>query len=214
MRREFESCPFITITGLLGTYDDCITWLSGLKTAQEYKSVTIMFLGNSFGNMKSYEEASFFLERFSIACRHAHLSCRFIVSTDICQNDTKVLDAYNIQEPELQSFLLHALESANLALEYKAFNLVDWTTSTWLETGERTLHFYVTAKRDLLVPLPVSATEIESVAIGKGERIRVVGSGKWSMGAMSGISEQAGFQVQHYWKDDAGDYCKYSIQPF
>ncbi|KAI0449216.1 histidine-specific methyltransferase [Xylaria acuta] len=214
MKREFEGCDFITITGLLGTYDDCITWLSGLEMAQGYGSATIMFLGNSFANMESHEEASFFLERFRIACRRAQLACRFIVSTDICQNDTKVLDAYNIHAPELQSFLLHALESANMALDHKAFNAADWTTSTWLDNCERTLHCYVTAKHDLLVSLPVSCTEMETVAVRKGERVHVIGSGKWSKEAMGSISEQAGFQIQHYWKDDAGDYCKHSIGPF
>ncbi|KAI8945775.1 histidine-specific methyltransferase [Xylaria longipes] len=211
MRREFEGCHFITITGLLGTYDDCITWLRGLEMAQQYRSVTIMFLGNSFGNMESHEEASFFLERFRLACRRANLVCRFIVSTDICQNDAKVLDAYNIKGPELQSFLLHALESANLALDYRAFNPADWTTSTCLDNRERTLHCYVTAKSNLLVPLPVSRNEIETVAICKGERVHVIGSGKWSKEAMGSISEQAGFQIQHYWKDDAGDYCMFLL---
>ncbi|KAI0106222.1 histidine-specific methyltransferase [Nemania sp. FL0031] len=211
MAREFEDYHSFTITGLLGTYDDCLTWLSELEASQEYRSVTIMFLGNSFANMKSHEEASFFLERFSIACRCAHLACRFIVSTDICQDDTKVLDAYNIQVPELQSFLLHALESANSALDYKAFNLADWTISNWIDNCERTLHCYVTAKDDLLVPLPISCNEIETMAIRKGERIHVIESGKWSKEAMGHISEQAGFRIQHYWKDDADDYCMFLL---
>ncbi|KAJ2999321.1 hypothetical protein NUW58_g38 [Xylaria curta] len=210
MSSEFEDCHLITITGLLGTYDDCITWLSGLKRAQENISVTIMSLGNSFANMKK-QEASLFLERFHIACRHAHLACRFIISTDICQNDTKVLDAYNVQTPEFQSFLLNALESANLALDYQAFNPADWTTSAWLDSCERALHFYATAKHDLLVTLPVSCNERETVAVRKEERVHVVTSGKWSKEVMGGICEQAGFQIQQTWKDNAGDYCMFLL---
>nr|ABF29401.1 hypothetical protein [Xylaria sp. BCC 1067] len=210
---EFEDCHLITITGLLGTYDDCITWLSGLKRAQENISVTIMSLGNSFANMKK-QEASLFLERFHIACRHAHLACHFIISTDICQNDAKVLDAYDVQTPEFQGFLLNALESANLALDYQAFNPADWTTSARLDSCERALDFYVTAKHDLLVTLPVSCNERETIAVRKEERVHLVTSGKWSKEAMGSICEQARFQIQQTWKDNAGDYCKHSIEPF
>ncbi|KAI0478120.1 histidine-specific methyltransferase [Xylaria cf. heliscus] len=211
MRREYEGCHFITITGLLGTYDDCITWLSEFQGTQGYRSVTIMFLGNSFANMKSHKEASFFLERFSVACQRAHLACRFMVSTDICRDDTKVLNAYSLQEKETPRFLLHALESANIALDYKAFDPADWKVSGWLDNCHHTLHFYVTAKKDLLVSLPVSSNEIETVAICEGERVHLVGSGKWGEEVMGSISGQAGFQIQHTWKDGTGDYCMFLL---
>ncbi|GAW19309.1 hypothetical protein ANO14919_087950 [Xylariales sp. No.14919] len=214
IRKEFEDCDSITITGLLGTHDDCITWLSGLKMMQEYSSVTIMFLGNSFANAGSHEEASLFLERFRMACLRSHVACRFLVSTDICQSDTKVLDAYNPQTSEMRGFLFNALESANSTLDHQAFNPADWTPYIWLDSHERTLHFYVTAKQDLLVSLPVSSNEIETVAIRKEERIHLVSSGKWSKETMGRISEQAGFQIQHHWTDDGGDYCKQSISSY
>ncbi|KAI3326430.1 histidine-specific methyltransferase [Xylariaceae sp. AK1471] len=211
LRRSFEDCPFITITGLLGTYNDSVTWLGGFKSLRKYRSVTVLWLGNSIGNMDSQEQASFFLERFSTACQHAQLACRFVVSTDICQKDAKVLEAYDAQGPELRDFLLNALEAANLALGYKAFSTDDWTLSSWLDNYERTLHFYVTAKHDLLVPLLSSANGSKTVAIRKGERIHIVASGKWSEGAMGSICERAGFQIQQRWKDDAGDYCVFLL---
>ncbi|KAI1109267.1 histidine-specific methyltransferase [Nemania sp. NC0429] len=214
MKREFEGCHSITVTGLLGTYDDCITWLSGVKLMQECRSVTIMFLGNSFGNMDSHEDASLFLARFRTACLRSHLACRFIISTDVCQNDTKILAAYDIREPALQNFLLNALESANLAFDRQVFNPADWTTATWLDSRKRTLHCYVTAKNDLSASLPVSDNEVEKVSIRKGERVQVITSGKWGKEAMRRISTQAGFQIQDHWEDDDGDYCKRSVPSY
>jgi uncharacterized SAM-dependent methyltransferase len=211
LRRSFEDCHFIMITGLLGTYDDCVTWLSGLESPRKDQSLTFLWLGNSISNMDSQKEASGFLERFSTACRHAQLGCRFVVSTDICQKDAKVLEAYDIEGSELRDFLSNALESANLALGYEAFSAADWTPSVWLDNYERTLHCYMMANRDVLIPLQSSAYSRETVAIRKGERLHVIASGKWSEDAMGSICEQAGFRIQKRWKDNAGDYCKRSF---
>ncbi len=93
LKNAFKESPFITITGLLGTYDDCVAWLSGLKSPRGLGSVTILWLGNSIANLDSQEQASAFLARFGTACQHARLACRFVVSTDICQRDEKVLEA-------------------------------------------------------------------------------------------------------------------------
>ncbi|GAP83930.2 putative duf323 domain-containing protein [Rosellinia necatrix] len=211
LQRSFEGCHYITITGLLGTYDDCLTWLSGLKGIRLYRSVTILWLGNSICNMNSQEEAGAFLGRFNAACGYSGLGCRFILSTDICQNDDKVRDAYNIQGPELQDFLFNALESANVALDYKAFSAADWTLSSWLDNYKRTLHIYLTANRDVLVQLPSSFNGDGAVTIRKGEKMHVIASGKWSEEAMESICEQAGFRVQQRWKDNASDYCVFLL---
>ncbi|KAI2625239.1 histidine-specific methyltransferase [Xylaria nigripes] len=211
LEREFADCRFISIAGLLGTYDDCIAWLSGLKSLRERQSVTIMFLGNSFGNIKSPDEASGFLERFSTACQHAQLACRFLVSTDICQKHVKVLEAYNVQTPEFRTFLINALRSANLALGYEAFSPADWIASNWLDIYERTLRLYVTAKHDLLIPLPLPGNKSGTVTIRKGERIHLINSAKWNEEDMGSICKQAGFQIQQRWKDVTGDYCVYLL---
>ncbi|KAI1181189.1 histidine-specific methyltransferase [Nemania sp. FL0916] len=210
LREEFADCPLITITGLLGTYDDSLIWLSSLKGHQACQSATILWLGNSICNMSTQEEASIFLERFSAACRHADLACRFVVSTDICQNEDKIMDAYDLDKPEMQSFIFNALDSANAALGYEALSAADWVPTSWLDNYEHTLHFYLTAKRDVHVPLRFSMG-IGTVTIRKGERMHVIPTGKWSEDVMSSVCERAGFQIQQRWKDISGDYCVFLL---
>lgn len=209
-----------------------MTWLSGLKSARSLGIggsgssggvVTILWLGNSIANLDSQDQASAFLSRFGAACgRRARLACRFVVSTDICQRDAKVLDAYDVQRPEYRDFLLNALGAANRVLGYDAFRADDWMPASWLDRRERNLHFYLTARRDVLVPLAAQETggngnghggaqESGVVAIRKGERVRVVTSGKWSEEAMGQVCRQAGFHIQHSWKDETGDYCEYTV---
>lgn len=210
LRNSFRDSPFITITGLLGTYDDCITWLSGAKNLSEYQSMTILWLGNSIANMDSPEEASIFLERFGTACERAQLACRFIVSIDICQKDAKIKDAYS--GPELRDWLLNSLETASLALGYDAFSSADWKDSTWMDNHSRTLHVCLAARRDVLIPLPSPSNCSQVVAIHKGQYVTMIRSGKWKEETVGDICEQAGFQMQQRWKDDDGDYCKSSFR--
>ncbi|KAI0521402.1 histidine-specific methyltransferase [Xylaria bambusicola] len=213
LRKVFRDCPFITITGLLGTYDDCVAWLAGLKNTSVNGSVTILWLGNSIANVNSQDEASAFLERFGTACQRADLACRFVVSTDICQKNHKVLEAYDVERPEYREFLLNGIEAANLALGYAAFSLEDWQPNSWLDELERNLHFYLTARRDLLVPLAPENVDggnaMNAVKVFKGQRVRIVTSGKWSEEAMRGICSRAGFHIRQQWKDETGDYCEY-----
>lgn len=107
-------------------------------------------------------------------------------------------------------------------LGYDAFRADDWMPASWLDRRERNLHFYLTARRDVLVPLAAletggngnghgGAQESGVVAIRKGERVRVVTSGKWSEEAMGQVCRQAGFHIQHSWKDETGDYCEYTV---
>lgn len=225
LRNEFKDSPFITITGLLGTYDDAVSWLAELKNARSLGSVTIMWLGNSIANLDSHDQASAFLARFNKACQQSHLACRFVISTDNCQRDAKVLEAYDVERPEYRDFLLNALEAANRVLGYDAFSAADWTPGSWLDQRERNLQFFVTARRDVLVQLSPATNGstngkaagahggtthgTNAVTVRKGERVRLVTSGKWSEADMGQICARAGFRIRQSWKDASGDYSTF-----
>ena len=212
LKREFQDSPFITITGLLGTYDDCVEWLSSLKSPRKMGSVTILWLGNSIANLDSQEHASAFLERFRTACKQVCLACRFVVSTDICQSDDKVREAYDVDRPSCNKFLLNALEAANRVLGYNAFDPGEWELNSRLDERERNLHFYLTARRDVSVQLPLRNDNGSAVTVRKGEGVRCMTSGKWSEEAMGQVCRRAGFHIQQRWKDESGDYCECNHQ--
>ncbi|KAI1824255.1 histidine-specific methyltransferase [Xylaria intraflava] len=209
LKKAFQDCKFITITGLLGTYDDGVAWLSELQHQQANQSVTIMWLGNSMCNMESQGQASDFLARFRTACEQAQLACRFIVSTDICQEDSKIHAAYNT--PEVRRFLFNALQATNQHLGSNVFSYADWTIFNWLDDFDHTLHLNMTPSRDVSIPLRSPGNDnAESVVIRKGQLLYMVSSGKWSEEAIGRIAGQAGFHVQQCWKDGAGDYGEHT----
>ncbi|KAK5624972.1 hypothetical protein RRF57_000688 [Xylaria bambusicola] len=204
LRSSFRDSSFITITGLLGTYDDCIAWLGGANSLSQYQPITILWLGNSIANMDHPEEAGAFLERFGTACKRAQLTCRFLVSIDICQKESKIKDAYS--GPEFRDWLLSSLEIASLAVGYDAFSSADWGDSIWMDSYTCTLHACLAARRDMLIPLTSPIHGSQTVAIHKGDRITMIRSGKWKEDTIGEICAQAGFQIQQRWKDDDGDY--------
>ncbi|KAK6860297.1 N-methyltransferase [Apiospora arundinis] len=198
LRISLQDAPMVSITGLLGTYDDCVAWLAacgannmgsngssdlnGLRGGVDGRingelltSLTILWLGNSIANLETQAEASTFLSRFGAACRDARLKCQFIVSADICRNKAKIREAYRTGRPEFRNWLLSSLEAANLALCHEAFAAADWAVADRLEGGEGSrgamaMEIYVKPKRDLQVPL-VPPGEIGN---GGGEKTKAI----------------------------------------
>ncbi|PHH92576.1 hypothetical protein CDD83_6738 [Cordyceps sp. RAO-2017] len=205
LRALFKDSPYISLTGLLGTYDDCVAWLAGV--GHEPGSVTIMWLGNSIANLAGQDEASDFLARFRRACDRSAVPCQFIVSVDVCQRRDKVLDAYDAERPKLRDFLLNAPRAANLALGYEALELADWKLVRSLD--ERALTFYLAAVRNVRVemPPPADGGPAEVLPVAKGQRVRVITSGKWDEPSVDDMCDRAGFRVQQRWRDASGDYC-------
>jgi len=83
-------------------------------------------MGNSIANFYQRSEASAFLARFKSACQFSNIDCNFILSTDICHEEAKIHQAYNLNSPEFVEYLLNALSQANAALGKDVFRLEDW----------------------------------------------------------------------------------------
>ncbi|KAI0546769.1 histidine-specific methyltransferase [Xylaria curta] len=207
LRELFEDCPSIAITGLLGTYDDCLAWLPHLRQ-RGHTSVTILWLGNSIGNIGSHDQASAFLRQFGSICKEAHLTCQFIVATDTCSDDDKIVRAYGGGLPEYWDFALNSLQAANRVLGHEAFQLKDWEPDNWMEQHERTLHLCVAAQHDVVVALqPEKGNDIH-VAMVKGQRVQIMTTGKWRADSVADFCHRAGFLVQRQWTDQADNCSK------
>ncbi|KAI1278956.1 histidine-specific methyltransferase [Xylaria sp. FL0933] len=204
LRQLFEDCPSIVITGLLGTYDDCVAWLPHLRQ-RGHTSVTVLWLGNSIGNIGSHDQASAFLGHFGAICKEAHLACQFIVATDTCSDDNKIAKAYDGGLPEYRDFMLNAPEAANRVLGHEAFQIEDWEPDIWMEQHERTLHLYMAAQHDVVVALQSEKENGIRVAMAKGQRVQLATTGKWRADAVTDFCRRAGFLLQRQWTDQAGN---------
>lgn len=196
-----KGSEFVQITGLLGTYEDCVSWLSSPNDLTGLTSVNILWMGNSIANVH-YSEASAFLSRFRKACDQSSLRCQFLVSVDVCQQEAKVSDAYSLELPEFREFMSNGMWSANSNSGHDIFLPEDWMCGSEFCPDAQSLHLFYTALRDTYV----NDVEGSTISFRKGERVQITTSGKWTEATMNRISKQAGFSIQRKWKDGCDAY--------
>lgn len=201
LTKAMNGSQFVQITGLLGTYDDCVSWLSGPDNFDGLTAVNILWMGNSVANVH-YSESSAFLSRFRKACDLSSLPCQFLISVDVCQQESKVSDAYNLKLPEFREFMSNGMWSANSNSGHAIFVPEDWMCDSEFCPGAQSLDLFYTALRDTRV----DDVEGSNISFRKGERVQITTSGKWTEATMNQISKQAGFTVQQKWKDGCGAY--------
>ncbi|RMJ26304.1 Pfam:DUF2260 [Aspergillus sp. HF37] len=203
---------FIQITGLLGTYDDCIAWLASAGSTRGLYSATFLWMGNSIANFEHVSQPSAILSRFRGACSQSRLGCQFLVSTDACQSESKIAKSYSPELCELREFIMNGLRHANSALGCDLFTYDDWTFGTTVAPdgyGGKSLAVYYAPRRDISVPVNGGL----DISFRKGQMIKVISSGKWTRALVEQLGSHAGLQVQHRWMDPSRIYCIYSLAP-
>lgn len=209
LSEALHESEFLTVTGLLGTYEDCILWLNQPENLNGLSSITFLWMGNSIANFPHHSDASAFLGRFREACQLSRINCSFILSTDICDRSSRMNEAYNLDKPELQAWLSNGLKHANTALGGKVFRFEDWKIITEFDPQEHNLNTYYTALFD--IKLNLKSVKGKPIVFSKGTRIPIITSGKWSEEIMGEICVDAGFRIQQRWKDDSRVYCVYHL---
>ncbi|KAG2417795.1 hypothetical protein HFD88_000894 [Aspergillus terreus] len=209
LRKELGDLHFVDITGLLGTYDDCVNWISNPSGQDPMSSPTVTFLwmGNSISNLNHYIDSSSLLSQFRLACDASRLRCQFLIAADACQDAQVVRTAYDAQNPTLRAFLLNGLSHANSVLGRAAFSPQDWSCESGFYPEQGQLEVYYVPLRD--VELDVGGDRVYRVQ--RGERVRAISSGKWGKKLMGRVACAAGFQMNHAWGDSAGQYYFYHL---
>ncbi|KAL9022796.1 MAG: hypothetical protein Q9185_000059 [Variospora sp. 1 TL-2023] len=177
--------------GLLGTYDDGLSWLRRAENAQRPK--WILSLGSSIGNFGRHEAAAF-LQGFANTLQSKD---SMLVGLDACQDKEKVHRAYNDEGGKTHEFVLNGLLHANRLLDKDIFKLKDWKViGEYDEASGRHQAFY-SPVRDLVID--GAYTEV-------GERIRVEESYKYSSVQSDELWDQAGVVQQTCFSNSSKDY--------
>lgn len=207
LQDQFHGSTLITVSGLLGTYEDCIGWLVQPLTQLPAAStgVTFLWIGNSVANTPQ-SQASALLARFHEACRRIHLACAFLITADGCSKVDQLRRAYNPATGPSRTFLYHGLHHANRLLGTPVFKEDQWLCHCSHDSNQNELQFEYIATEDLSLNLgsvPVS--------IPQGEKIPYFMSGKWSEVQVRAIAHDAGFQLRNIWKDCQNEYGQYLL---
>ncbi|OJJ47777.1 hypothetical protein ASPZODRAFT_29861, partial [Penicilliopsis zonata CBS 506.65] len=185
-------CRFVSIQGLLGTYDDGLAWLRSKSLSERTNTpVTILWLGNSVTN-SGQQIARDTLAQFSSVC-----SCQFLLGVDVCQDVSAVMQAYSPADPSHAAFIMNGLVHANKVMgqEGDTFDLDDWTFTTTLNPTSHSLDVAYCPRRDVQVTID----DDTSLSISQGTPVNVVTSGKWSDEDVRTVVGAAGLQVLQVW---------------
>lgn len=180
--------------GLLGTYDDGLSWLK--KTENINKPKCILWMGSSIGNLNR-EEAAGFLNSFSNVLQTGD---SLLVGIDACQDKDRVFHAYNDKEGKTHEFVLNGLSHANKLVGKEVFNKSEWQVIGEYDTA---------AGRHQAFYSPMKDVYVENVLVKKGERIRVEESYKYSPLQSSELWQKAGLAPVARFGNLADDYREF-----
>ncbi|KAJ5885551.1 N-methyltransferase [Penicillium taxi] len=198
----FSWNPKTKIQGLLGTYEDCISWLHS-QTDQK-SPVTLLWLGNSIANFTP-SEASNLIARFFFAGEATSVPVQIIVGIDGCQRQDEIVESY--ESDKSRDFILNGLDCANKLLGKKTFLIKDWDFCGQWDV-KKSMHesFYV-ARHDLCLDI-----EGEQFRIRSGERVHAIQSGKWPRVRVENICSAASTLIADSWSNQDDSYGVYLIK--
>lgn len=196
--RMFSGSAMIKIRGLLGTYEDCASWLQ--CNHDQRSRITLLWLGNSIANFTP-TEASELISRFFRPGESSPPPIQMVLGVDGCQNQEEIAQSY--ESHRSRDFILNGLDHANQLLSSKVFKAADWEFhGRW--NPEKYMHesFYVPL-RDVCLPV-----EGKIFNMKKGEPLRAISSGKWPCAKVTEICKEAGTQVVDSWMNQQNSYGK------
>lgn len=184
--------------GLLGTYDDGLTWLKSSENATRSKA--ILSMGSSIGNFNR-EEAVDFVAQFASVLG---ASDTFLLAIDACEDPDKVYEAYNDRAGITHDFTKNGLRHANALLGYEAFHDEDWDATGEYDVAGGRHRAFVQPKKDL---------EVEGVRFEKGERVAIEQSVKYNRAQASQLFHAAGVMEAAAWTNQDASYGRPTHYP-
>ncbi|KAG2416986.1 hypothetical protein HFD88_008203 [Aspergillus terreus] len=130
LSNRFCSSPTIRVTGLLGTYADCVEWVKSSFHSFSTPNITFLWMGNTIANTE-IEEAASMLASFRQACGG---NCSFIFGADTCSDISRIFGAYDYRPGPLHDIVANGMHAANRAIGHKVFKLEDWKVRVWQGT--------------------------------------------------------------------------------
>ena len=198
LQRTFSMLPkgsyqHVKCRGVLGTYDDGLMWLK--QPENRLKPLCILTMGSSLGNFDRTEAARF-LSGFAQIMQPADL---LIVGLDACQDEDKVLRAYNDTKGITHEFYLNGMANINKLADRRMFDPGDWTVIGQYNKKKHCHQAFYQANSDVLVG---------ETMLKAGDRIRVEESYKYSPSQRAELWNSGGLIPRASFGSCAGDYRK------
>jgi uncharacterized SAM-dependent methyltransferase len=204
--KERTNLHHIELRGLLGTYEDGARWLSKPEAGTHRK--TLVWLGSSIANFMPHK-AGELLDSFTKTPENGFQNLAgFVLAVDGCQDESLIECAYDTPGGQSRRWIKYALEAARRRLGcLEAEKLLDddnWRfEGRWNPHRQRYENFLVAARH------LDGAIRGEPIHIKRGERVQILGSGKWTKSDVGSICSQQGLDVVEWWNSTELDYGKW-----
>jgi EasF-like predicted methyltransferase len=199
---------WIKLCGLLGTYDDGARWLAQPNIAGFRR--TLAWLGSSIANCNQ-DEAVELLSSFTKDPENGTPQnlAGFMLMVDGCQDATKIGLAYDVPSGDTRRWMLYALEAARRQLygnndDHQVDQLL--ADENWRFEGQ--WHPARQRYENYLVPTRKLAVTIRGrlIQLGQGERVSLLGSGKWNEETTTKVALKSGLDVRQTWRNGEFNY--------
>jgi EasF-like predicted methyltransferase len=199
---------WIKLCGLLGTYEDGARWLARPEIVPFRR--TLVWMGSSIANCEQHE-ASELLKSFAHDPKSGapQTLAGFLLLVDGCQDADRISVAYNIPSGETRRWMMHALEAARKQLNGQGDDAeVDrivadenWRFEGQWHPKQQRYQNYLVPTRDI-----VGVIQGHQINLKKGERVKLLHSGKWTETTINSVASKPGLEVRRAWHDDGYNY--------
>ncbi|KAJ3264071.1 hypothetical protein HK104_006529, partial [Borealophlyctis nickersoniae] len=200
------SFPSIHFVGLLGTYDDSLSWVAANIPASVPK--TYLWLGSSIGNL-TREEAAVFLRKVNDQAMRT--GDTFICAIDRRNDPAKVGLAYNDTKGQTRDFILNGLDHVNTIFETPVLDRDAFEYVSIYNAVKGRHEAYYRSKKAQVVKGKGADWAFE-VQLKEGEIINVEYSYKYSADEVDAIVEGARFYHAGKWTDSREQYDLHLFQ--
>jgi uncharacterized SAM-dependent methyltransferase len=202
----FEGSEMVTISGLLGTYQDCTEWLATVADFPR-SAVGFLWVGNSIANL-TQQNASLQLAQFRKASERKSLESFFLISADCCSKRDQLFSAYDPTLGPSHTFLYNGIHNTNGLFGQEILRVADWDCRMEHDVDQNELRFSFVCKDDVQC-----CVDELTFLLKKGQKIPFWLSGKWSKAQIEQLAKNANLKVSKAWKHIKHDYCSFNPRP-
>ncbi|KAI9341189.1 histidine-specific methyltransferase [Obelidium mucronatum] len=206
-----ESYPTIQFIGLLGTYDDSLSYIQTNIPRPKDSTRTILWLGSSIGNYTRQQAAAFLRNVTTLAMETGDT---FLCGIDRRNAPEIVKLAYDDPKKITRDFIMNGLKNTEHILGYAENSLFQQELFEYVSIYNDVLGRHEAYYRSLeaqVLEIQVDGVKHE-IALEKGELINVEYSTKYSAGEVQTLVNEAGFYWASQWTDKTERYDMHCFQ--
>lgn len=188
-----EKRSTIEIHGVIGTYEDSVSWLRA-QTNFFQQRVVVLWLGNCLASIAD-SGVTTLLQSLGAALLHVRpLFSRLVIAFDGCKDQDKVSHAYDAPDGTSYAFVSNALVHAKRILGQDVFSSKEWQAVHVYDTNTKSSVWGFRPRDSTMVTIGDS-----TMAMSKGEFLEIIQSRKRGMPEVAKCIDGTNTEIVDIW---------------